>query len=134
MRPDYLWIERVKAVDGVRRVPISGTSLTGSVLGGDFESSLERDLLLLVAFDRRTEWYQTQPVKIEYLDVEGKRRTYTPDLLINFANQRGTPQRRPLLCEVKYRSELRDRWDEIRRGRRAGILRSSMRGEFGPIA
>jgi putative transposase len=114
MRLDNLWIKHVKTVDGVRRVPISGTSLTGNVLGGEFESSLERDLLLLVAFDRRTDWYQTQPVKIEYVDSQGKARTYTPDVLIHFANQRGTPHRKPLLCEVKYRSELRDKWGEIR--------------------
>lgn len=100
----------------VRRVPINTLSLTGEVLGQEFESSLERDLLFIMAWDGRLEWFQTQPVRIEYKDANGKDRSYIPDLLAYFNPQKitGRPDRKPLLCEVKYREDLQDDWKELK--------------------
>ena len=111
MRLVTSWLKIETTPAGVRRVPINVRSLTGTVNGQEFESSLERDLLLLVHWDYEVLWYQSQPVKIEYVDALGKARTYTPDLLVTYKaipQNRGEPAvtRKPLLCEVKYRVDL----------------------------
>lgn len=111
MRKIDLWLKKVATKQGLRRVPISSVSLTGEVLGAEFESSLERDLLLLCAFDDSINWFQSQPLTIHYKGSDGRPRRYTPDLLIHFGtDQKAT--RRPMLCEVKYREELRESWAE----------------------
>lgn len=105
MRTPHIWIKKVEIKEGVRRVPISLVSMTGEVLGSEFESALERDLLLLTAFDGQVNWFQTQPITIDYSDAKGVKRHYTPDLLINFGTD-DKPIHRPQLCEVKYREDL----------------------------
>lgn len=105
MRTPLTWMKMVQTKNGIRRIPISLVSMTGEVLGSEFESALERDLILRTAFDSGVDWFQTQPVKIEYRDAKGKSRSYTPDLLIHFLKgSKGA--RRPQLCEVKYRADL----------------------------
>lgn len=105
----------------VRTVPKNYRSLTGLVPNTRtqsmtaFESSLERDFLLLLDFHPDVEFFEEQPVKIVYHDANGRRRTYTPDVLVRYRNDR--PQARhtkPLLCEVKYRDDLRQHWVEYR--------------------
>lgn len=105
-------MKMVHTKDGLRRIPISLVSMTGEVLGSEFESSLERDLILRTAFDSGVDWFQTQPVKIEYLDAKGKSRSYTPDLLIHFL-EGSSGGRRPMLCEVKYRTDLIANRDQL---------------------
>lgn len=105
MRNLHICHRKVKSRTGVREIPISSTSITGEVLGGAFESTLERDLILLQAWDYAVDWFQTQPVTIEYEDDLGQQRTYTPDLLVSF-NPRFSGGRRPVLCEVKPREAL----------------------------
>lgn len=46
-----------------------------------FESLIERDFLYLIEFDRDVLKYQEQPFKIKY-SLNGKKRVYTPDFLI----------------------------------------------------
>jgi hypothetical protein len=80
-----------------------------------FESSLERDFFLLLDFDPDVEFFEEQPVKIIYSDANGRRRTYTPDVLVRY--RKDSPQAnhtKPLLCEVKYRDDLRQHWAEYR--------------------
>ncbi|MDD5299414.1 MAG: TnsA endonuclease N-terminal domain-containing protein [Gallionella sp.] len=108
---------------GVRRIPINVRSLTGEVNGQEFESSLERDLLLLAHWDNEVEWYQSQPVKIEYTDPNGKLRSYTPDLLISFKTDR-----KPLLCEVKYRSDYAEQWKLLKPKFRAACAYAKANG------
>jgi hypothetical protein len=111
MRTVQLWQKAVDSKSGVRKVPISSTSLTGSVLGVDFESSLERDLILLMTFHRYLDWYQSQPLKVEFKGADGKDRSYTPDLLVRFTET--SPEARlwtPMLCEVKYEEDLLANW------------------------
>lgn len=118
MRLVTSWLKIERTPTGARRVPINVRSLTGEVNGQEFESSLERDLLLLVHWDHEVEWYQSQPVTIEYVDSQGKQRTYTPDLLVSYkaTTVRGQPshKRKSLLCEVKYRDDLTKQSDQLK--------------------
>src|SRR5919197_6548596 len=74
-----------------------------------FESSLERDFLLLLDFDPDVEFYEEQPVCIVYQDDHGRCRTYTPDVFVRYQTAA-----KPLLCEVKYRDDLRQHWTVYR--------------------
>lgn len=118
MRLVTSWLKVERAANGVRRIPINVRSLTGTVNGQEFESSLERDLLLLVHWDNEVEWYQSQPVKINYIDSLGNERNYTPDLLVTYrsSQQAGQPPltRKPLLCEVKYRVDFAKHWQLLK--------------------
>ncbi len=105
----------------VRTVPKNSRSLTGLVPNPRtqamtaFESSLERDFLLLLDVDPDVEFFEEQPVKIIYHDAKGGRRTYTPDVLVRYRTD-PPPARhsKPLLCEVQYRDDLRQHWVEYR--------------------
>ena len=97
--------------DGIRRVPTNVRSLTGEVDGQEFESSLERDFLLLKHWEEGVDWYQVQPFKIEYIDIKGDSRTYTPDLFVTYHHLDKTkPAKIPEICEVKYREDLFKDW------------------------
>ncbi len=99
----------------VRHIPTNVRSLTGQFNGQEFESSLERDLLLLVHFDYGVDSYETQPVTIEYLDPKsGKRRTYTPDLLVTYLTDHHGQPLKPRLYEVKYREDLAQHWKTLK--------------------
>lgn len=105
----------------VRTVPKNYRSLTGLVPNTRtqsmtaFESSLERDFLLLLDFDPDVEFFEEQPVKIVYHDANGRRRIYTPDVLVRYrTNRLQARHTKPLLCEVKYRDDLRQHWGEYR--------------------
>jgi hypothetical protein len=112
---------------GVRKIPMNYRSVTGRVqtLDGQtvpFESTLERDLVLLMDFDSQVARITHQPMKIRYRLDSGEERTYTPDYLATF---RGSPVRKParsMLFEVKYLDELRDRWQELEVGFRAARM------------
>lgn len=105
----------------IRIVPKNYRNLTGLVPNSRtqamtaFESTLERDFLLLLDFDPDVEFYEEQPLKITYHDEAGQRRTYTPDVLVRYRTEcvevgRSTPH----LCEVKYRDDLRQHWTAYR--------------------
>src|SRR6266496_612683 len=105
----------------MRRVPKNSRSLTGLVPNTRtssmtaFESSLERDFLLLLDFDPDVEFYEEQPVQIVYYDDNGRRRTYTPDVFVRYRPESiPTTCPKPLLCEVKYREDLRQHWTVYR--------------------
>ena len=105
----------------VRTIPKNYRNLTGLVPNTRtsgmtaFESTLERDFLLLLDFDPDVEFFEEQPVKIIYHDAHGQRRTYTPDVLVRYRPHRSqTPQTKPALYEVKYCDDLRQHWAEYR--------------------
>lgn len=110
MRLVTSWLKIERTPQGVRRIPLNVRSLTGSVLGQEFESSLERDFLLLIHWDNGVEWYQSQPLRIDYYDSDNNPRNYTPDLLVSYRNQNTNEAIKPLLCEVKYREDLAKDW------------------------
>jgi hypothetical protein len=99
----------------VRKINLSRRALTGRYHSSensdkhDFESSLERDFLYLVDFDPAITNFETQPVTIEY-EENGKKRKYTPDLLINYYYTGQGERKKPLLCEVKYRADIKKNW------------------------
>ncbi|WP_448206455.1 Tn7 transposase TnsA N-terminal domain-containing protein [Azospirillum sp. sgz302134] len=104
-----------------RNIRPTSSSVTGTVQSAcgigplHFESTLERDLLILLDFHPATVSIETQPVTIEY-EHEGKRHRYTPDVLARFHPSRtmpcGTHQR--VLFEVKYAADLRRKWTDLR--------------------
>ncbi|MCI3910583.1 TnsA endonuclease N-terminal domain-containing protein [Pseudomonas viridiflava] len=96
----------------VRSIGVSGRSVTGIVpLMGRFESTLERDLMEIIRFDRRVSSFLPQPVKIEYKGDAGENRSYTPDGLITFQESASSPL--PTLYEVKYRANFREQWRNL---------------------
>jgi hypothetical protein len=108
-----------------RKVPPNSTSLTGQVAGrksvgsADSESTLEHDLLTLLEFDSAVDRYEVQPVRIDYVDENGRARHYTPDVLVHYRNRSDEDPRAPLLAEVKPRAVLARDWKDIRRKVRA---------------
>lgn len=111
MRLVESYLKKAITTEGIRRVPVNVRSLTGEVDGQEFESSLERDFLLLTHWDDRVDWYQTQPFSVDYTDEKGVNRIYTPDVFISYRQIEGHP-----LCinhtiyEVKYREDLFADW------------------------
>lgn len=99
----------------VRKIPKNYRNVTGiaahrkSEGQAMYESTLERDFLTLLAFDPLVTSFEVQPVQISWIDTQGKPHRYTPDVLVSFAEPR-----KPILYEVKYRSELRDHWSDLR--------------------
>ena len=123
----------------VRTIPKHSRSLTGLVPNTRtqamtaFESSLERDFLMLLDFDPDVELFEEQPVKIGYHDDNGRRRTYTPDVLVRYRTDR--PQARhtkPLLYEVKYRDDLRQHWGHTAQS--SGLLKATPGSRAGGFA
>ena len=58
------WILNVGTFQAVRRIPINTISLTGEVLGQEFESSLERDLIMLMAWHYDSNGFKSSPSKL----------------------------------------------------------------------
>lgn len=75
---------------------------TGSMIW--FESSLKKDFAIALEFHTLVNFYEEQPLVIEYYDGDNLR-TYTPDFLIHFHENENI---KPWLCEVKYKADLRD--------------------------
>lgn len=71
-----------------------------------FESTLEKDFLLLLEFAPDVSGFDEQPITICYRDAHGQPRRYTPDVLVRFH----APDRPTELYEVKYRDDLRQNW------------------------
>lgn len=104
-----------------RTVPKNYRNLTGLVYNSRtrslsaFESTLERDYLLLLDFDLAVEFYEEQPATIEYRDSSGSLRRYTPDVFVRYRSTVDiTPVPLCVLCEVKYRDHLRLSWGEYK--------------------
>ena len=88
----------------------------------EFESTLERDFLLLLNFNNLVISYQVQPVRISWLDQNNKLRHYTPDVRVFYQTNR------PFLIEIKYRSELHEKWSELKPKFKAAIAYCRQQG------
>ena len=118
----------------VRKIPGSYRSVTGrlaclrSGAYHEYESTLERDCLMVFSCDPEVASLDAQPVKIKYVGKDKKGRTRTryhiPDLLVRFR----APGRTPLLIEVKYRDELHAEREELLPKIRAGRAYARERG------
>lgn len=109
----------------VRKIPKNYRNLTGIIASkkaigqAQFESTLERDFLIHLEFSPEVLSFEVQPITIEWRDSRGTRRSYTSDVLVTFSPEAlRTP---PWLCEVKYRSDLKRDWENLRPKFRQGI-------------
>lgn len=108
----------------VRKIPKNYRNVTGvsacakACGGGGFESTLERDYLTLLEFDQAVEQFEVQPLVINWQDTSGGSHTYTPDVLVLYKAELIL---KPLLVEIKYRSELRQDWYKLRPKFKAAI-------------
>ena len=90
-----------------REIPLSKLSLTGSISSikknefVQFESSLERDYIYLLEFDREVKNYYEQPFKLFYYHYNTKK-YYVPDFFVEYWNG----QRK--LVEIKYKNDLNE--------------------------
>lgn len=82
-----------------------------------FESSLERDFATCLEFHSFVNRYEEQPLVVEYY-VGDNLRTYTPDFLVHFNT---SANMKPWLCEIKFRSDLRQNFEKYRAKFKAAI-------------
>lgn len=118
---------------GVRAIPMNYRSVTGRVEPPEgptvgFESTLERDLALLLDFDMTVKRVTSQPLRIDFTVGSGRKRTYTPDLLATFHHTINGQTPPPILYEVKYADELRERAQELEPGFNAARMLCEQRG------
>lgn len=78
-----------------------------------FESTLERDFLIRKEFSLHVLDIIPQPVQIPFV-LNGRTYTYTPDFLVYYrlGDMPYNEYPKPLLVEVKPRSELRKHWSD----------------------
>lgn len=111
-----------------RKIPKNYRNVTGiaasdkAVGSAGFESTLERDLLQILEFDIYVDRLEVQPVQIHWADSNGKSRIYTPDVFVQYRRDIAPAKHmRHLLCEVKYREDLRKNWADLYPKFRAAI-------------
>ncbi|MDJ1138790.1 TnsA endonuclease N-terminal domain-containing protein [Marinicella marina] len=96
----------------VRKIPRTYRSIRAKSINPQgnpihFESKLEHDAYILICFDFEVANAIEQPVRFEYENDDGKKRSYTPDILIEIDHKLDKNQdQRPILVEVKYHEEL----------------------------
>jgi hypothetical protein len=94
-----------------------------------FESTLERDFIYLLEFDYNVEYFEEQPVKIEYLDTNNTLRNYTPDFYVRYVDYtEPAAWFRPMLFEIKYRDDLWKNWKEYKPKFQAAIRFAAQKG------
>ncbi|ABO89168.1 transposase [Aeromonas salmonicida subsp. salmonicida] len=114
----------------VRKIPKNYRNVTGvashhkSTGQAMFESTLERDFFTLLEFDPAVESFEVQPVTVHWFDALDKERIYTPDVLAYFHS----PYHPTTLYEVKYRSELKELWPELKPKFRAALRFARSKG------
>lgn len=114
----------------VRKIPKNYRNVTGvsphrkAVGAAQYESTLERDFLALLEFDLNVDVFEVQPVTIEWEDVNGKKRRYTPDALVHYKHAIAEP----ILYEVKYRKDLKKNWSDLRPVFKAAIRYAKRNG------
>lgn len=95
----------------VRSIGVQSRSITGTLPSGDrYESSLERDFMLLLQFDPAIDVYTPQPLTMRYRGLDGAMHRYTPDGLIEWRRDRVSDDVPPLLVEIKYRDAFKGEW------------------------
>lgn len=107
----------------IRKIPKNYRNVTGiaahSKATGQamFESTLERDFLMLLEFDTNVHSFEVQPIKLEWLNELDKKRSYTPDVLVYYKKR----NQAPALFEVKYRSDIKENWNVLKPKFKAAI-------------
>lgn len=107
----------------IRKIPKNYSNVTGiaahSKAEGQamFESTLERDFLMLLEFDKNVERFEVQPIKLEWNNELDKPRSYTPDVLVYY----GKGKQPTTLFEVKYRDDIKKNWSVLKPKFKAAI-------------
>lgn len=107
----------------IRKIPKNYSNVTGiaahSKAEGQamFESTLERDFLMLLEFDNNVERFEVQPIRLEWENDLGKFRSYTPDVLAYYKQSK----HKPTLYEVKYREDINKNWSKLKPKFKAAI-------------
>lgn len=97
-----------------RKVPKNYNNITGKISTSkaknllSFESKLERDFAYFFIFDKNITNILEQPVTIEFLH-ENKKRRYTPDFYLK------TKQGKDLLIEIKYYRDLKKNLSKLKK-------------------
>lgn len=107
----------------IRKIPKNYSNVTGIAAHSKsegqamFESTLERDFLMLLEFDNNVERFEVQPIKLEWQNDLGKFRSYTPDVLVYYKQSK----HKPTLFEVKYRDDINKNWSKLKPKFKAAI-------------
>lgn len=115
----------------VRKIPVSTVAVTGqhARTGANYESGLERDFFELMTHDPLLDSAEEQPVTIHYVDKTGRKKRYTPDALVKCkADPETGIAKRPMLVEVKYRDELKEKFPQLKERFRAACRYARARG------
>jgi hypothetical protein len=103
-----------------RIVPRNHRNLTGFIHGCNdglysaFESSLERDALILIEFNLSIKRYLSQPRTFNFHHNK-KYMKYTPDIFVEYINGK------KLYIEIKYRKDIEKDWDILKPKFKAAI-------------
>lgn len=79
---------------------------------------------MLMEFDERVEKLVSQPIQLSYIDLNGRQQRYTPDYLVYFKS----PNMKPMLVEVKERSEIKKDFERLRLKFTAGMRAAKEKG------
>jgi hypothetical protein len=115
----------------VRTVPKNYRNVTGIYASAKsdekamFESTLERDFITLLEFDKKVTGFEVQPVEVSWIDQNGKSRSNFPDVLFKRKTKSGVET---VLVEVKYRSDLKKDWDKLKPKLKANLRYAKQRG------
>jgi hypothetical protein len=107
----------------IRKIPKNYRNVTGIAAHSKaegkamFESTLERDFLMLLEFDKSVDSFEVQPIKLEWMNELDKPRSYTPDVLVYYSKGK----RPPTLFEVKYRDDIKKNWSVLKPKFKAAI-------------
>ena len=128
--------ELIISLKKVRNIGLKSFSLSGRVVSlkrndlVSFESSLERDFIHCLEFDKSVIAYYEQPLKIFY-EVNNSKRYYVPDFYVQYLGDR-----RDEIIEIKYKYDLqknkrkyRDKFEAARQFCKANNLKFIVKDE-----
>ncbi|HAV1886837.1 TPA: heteromeric transposase endonuclease subunit TnsA [Enterobacter hormaechei subsp. xiangfangensis] len=94
------------------RRSVSGVYAFRGETGIEFESTLERDFIILNEFNLNVLDIIPQPAQIPFTDANGRQYSYTPDFLVYYhlGNRSYQNYPKPCLVEVKPAKEWRENW------------------------
>lgn len=106
---------RVTAPRIYRNTPAEGNTGRETDRAASPESAvLMRDFFTILDFDLNIQYYQRQPVSIEYTDPSGARSAFAPEFLITYRRDIEPACRmKPLLCDVMTREDVYKNWADI---------------------
>lgn len=106
-----------------RKIGMNYRSVTGSeptrVGPVEYESTLERDFIVLTDVLPGVTVLRGQPLTLDFRGPDGRLCHYTPDFYVEFADGCAW------LVEIKYRSDLRDDWAKLKPRFKAAIRHCS---------